>query len=149
MTVHYGSLWEKTNGAIGGICFQGWRDALDKIGKDAFTSGVQALIDEGSQHPPNLMKFKGLCRKAGYSERSGGLEPGSEQIHGSRPKPTPNGMPLSFCADGNYTVEELRATELPEDAIVADRMAEQKWTYQQYRQARCRELNIEYQEPRQ
>jgi len=142
MTVHYGSLWEKTNGAIGGYCYAGWRDAFDKIGVNAWKAGIQALIDEGSQHPPNLMKFKGLCRKAGSSDSVESF------VHGKKPKPTPFGMPLSFLADGDYTAEQMRSTGFQEDAIVAERMERQGWTYQQYRQARCRELNIEYQEPK-
>lgn len=123
--------------------FNAWSAELAKLGPDAVEYGINAIDLAGSSYAPNLNKFVASCRKDDGSS-AGGLLPGSETLHGGKSRPTPDGMPLSFMADGDYAVSDMYESPHPEDQAVAARMEQMGWTYQQYRQARCAELGIEY-----
>lgn len=123
--------------------FQAWTAELGKLGPDAVERGIRSIDLAGSSYAPNLNKFVSACRVSdGGAEGAG--ESYSEQLHGGRIKPTPDGLPLCYLADGDFSVAALRDTQHYEDAEVAHKMESSGWTYQEYRQNRCAELGLEY-----
>jgi hypothetical protein len=119
MTVLFGSRWTKENGDIDGLVFHGWMEELKWLGVDAIEQGITSVKYSGTQYAPNLNKFLSHCRVREVDARPG--ETFSEQHHGGKLKPTPNGVPLSWT-DGKYTYDELMASELPEDRIAAENL---------------------------
>jgi len=100
--------------------FKSWSVELGKLGPDAVERGIRAVDLAAGSYAPNMNKFIGLCRKAG-SEFVGVGDSYSEQIHGGKLKPTPNGVPLCWTVPPMpYSADELRASGIPEDAFAAD-----------------------------
>ena len=62
----YGRQWEVSYGHVDGDVFPAWRDALDGLSTDKIKRGLDAVIEEGSEFPPNLIKFLRLCRTPPY-----------------------------------------------------------------------------------
>ena len=60
----YGSKWESQYGAIGGSAFETWHSGLAALTTDQIKRGLEALIEEGHDWPPNMIKFHRLCRDA-------------------------------------------------------------------------------------
>jgi len=58
----YGRLWETSYGLVGGREFKTWSKALASLTRQQIKSGLDYLIAEGSEYPPNLIKFLRLCR---------------------------------------------------------------------------------------
>lgn len=83
-------------------------------GSNGVLQGLQGIKDSGNAYLPPLNKFMSLCRNGGESV-SGFGDSFSEQLHGGRSKPTPNGVPLCWTV-GDYSFEELMASGHPEDA---------------------------------
>ena len=121
----YHPQWSRTNGEIGGGVFQDWTRELLPYGSQGVLRGIQSVRDGGNVYPPVLNKFLSECRAGG--ESSGG----SVDVFGRRLKPTPNGLPLTWTI-GTYSIHELRASGLFEDATVADSLERRgltHWTY--------------------
>ena len=129
MTVLFGSRWTKENGDIDGLAFHGWMEELKPLGVDAIEHGINSVKYSGTQYVPCLNKFLGHCK-----ERDGDPEnlPGesfSEQLHGGRLRPTPNGVPLSWTI-ADHTYQELMASEHIEDRNAAENLiadSENRW----------------------
>ena len=66
----YGRQWEASYGHVDGDVFPAWRDALSTLDADKIKRGLDAVIAEGNEFPPNLIKFLRLCRTAPYSTMS-------------------------------------------------------------------------------
>lgn len=60
----YGTAWENSYGVVGGVTFKSWAEALAQFSPEQLMRGLQAVIQEGSDFPPNLIKFIRLCRTA-------------------------------------------------------------------------------------
>lgn len=58
----YGRLWESSYGLVGGRDFKTWSKALTSLTPQQIKTGLDYLIAEGSEYPPNLVKFLRLCR---------------------------------------------------------------------------------------
>ena len=58
----YGRQWEASYGHVDGEVFPAWRDALTELNPNQIKSGLDAVIKEGHDYPPNLIKFMRLCR---------------------------------------------------------------------------------------
>jgi len=58
----FGRQWEASYGHVDGKAYTAWRDAMTQFTPDEVGRGLRALIDEGSEFPPNLIKFMRLCR---------------------------------------------------------------------------------------
>ena len=54
-------------GLVGGQVFQTWLDAAQEFTEPQLWRGLQALQAEGSDYPPNLVKFLRMCRQAPVS----------------------------------------------------------------------------------
>jgi hypothetical protein len=67
----YGSQWEKSHGELGGKTFNEWKGALTKFKPEQVKRGLQAIVDEASEYPPNLIKFLRLCRTVYPYENTG------------------------------------------------------------------------------
>ena len=100
--------------------FKAWSVELGKLGPDAVDRGIRAVDLSAGSYAPNLNKFIGLCRKPGSGFIVG--DSYSEQLHGGRLKPTPNGVPLCWTIPprGRYSAAELRASGIPEDITAAN-----------------------------
>ena len=61
MSVLFGRQWEASNGEIGGDVFKVWADALANFSTDQIKQGLEYMTAEGSEFPPNLIKFRRLC----------------------------------------------------------------------------------------
>lgn len=59
----YGRQWEASYGHVDGEAFNDWNEALQSVKLDDIARGVQAIIDEANEFPPNLIKFLRMCRK--------------------------------------------------------------------------------------
>jgi len=59
----YGRQWEASYGHVDGEAFMDWNEALQSVKLDDIARGVQAIIDEANDFPPNLIKFLRMCRK--------------------------------------------------------------------------------------
>lgn len=59
----YGRQWEASYGHVDGEAFRDWTEALQSVKLENIQYGVQQLINEGTEFPPNLIKFLRLCRK--------------------------------------------------------------------------------------
>ena len=66
----YGRQWEASYGHVDGDVFPAWRDALANLSADKIKRGLEAVISEGNEYPPNLIKFLRLCKTAPYSTMS-------------------------------------------------------------------------------
>ena len=66
----YGRQWEASYGHVDGDVFPAWRDALAGLSADKIKRGLEAVINEGNEFPPNLIKFLRLCKTAPYSTMS-------------------------------------------------------------------------------
>ena len=66
----YGRQWEASYGHVDGDVFPAWRDALASLSADKIKRGLDAVIQEGNDFPPNLIKFLRLCKTAPYSTMS-------------------------------------------------------------------------------
>ena len=66
----YARQWEASYGHVDGDVFPAWRDALANLSADKIKRGLEAVIAEGSDYPPNLIKFLRLCRQAPYTTMS-------------------------------------------------------------------------------
>lgn len=60
----YGRQWESSYGHVDGDVFPTWCDALAGLKPEKIKGGLDAVIAEGNQYPPNLIKFLRLCRTA-------------------------------------------------------------------------------------
>ena len=58
----YGRQWEASYGHVDGDVFPAWRDAISKMTIEQIKSGLDAVEAEGSDYPPNLIKFLRLCK---------------------------------------------------------------------------------------
>lgn len=58
----YGRQWEASYGHVDGDVFPAWRDALASLQPEHVKRGLEAVIAEGSEFPPNLIKFLRLCK---------------------------------------------------------------------------------------
>lgn len=58
----YGRQWESAYGHVDGDAFSAWRDAIATMTTEQIKTGLDAVIAEGSEYPPNLIKFLRLCR---------------------------------------------------------------------------------------
>lgn len=123
MTVLFGSRWTRENGEVDGLVFHGWMEELKYLGVDAIEHGINSVKYSGSQYVPCLNKFLSHCReKDGHQEFLPG-ETFSEQLHGGRLRPTPNGVPLCWT-DAKYTYEELLASTCSEDQVAAENLVD-------------------------
>jgi hypothetical protein len=94
--------------------------------------GLQGVKASGTSYLPNLNKFIGYCNESGEGDSRPG-ERFSEQTHGGKLKPTPNGVPLCWTV-GSYTDDELRASPCIEDQVMADQTGGQEWTHADLRE---------------
>ena len=62
MTDGYQHLWFNTYGVAGGPEFTTWAKAIDTIDPKKAISAIAAILKEGHEFPPNLIKFLRLCR---------------------------------------------------------------------------------------
>ena len=106
--------WTRTNGEIDGAVFKDWERELKPYGPQGVLRGLKRVREAGSAYVPPLNKFLSLCKNESESTDCRPGESFSEQEHGGRLKPTPNGVPLSWTI-GNYSYEELMASGHPED----------------------------------
>ncbi len=60
----YGRQWEISYGHVDGVVFPVWRDGLAQHTPLEIKAGLDAVIAEGNEFPPNLIKFLRLCRNA-------------------------------------------------------------------------------------
>ena len=60
----YGRQWEVSCGHVDGAAFPAWRDALAELSPQRIKGGLDLLKAEGSDYPPNLVKFLRLCRES-------------------------------------------------------------------------------------
>jgi len=60
----YGRQWEAAYGHVDGDAFPVWRDGIKGLTVEQIKNGLDALMDEGSEFPPNLIKFLRLCKKS-------------------------------------------------------------------------------------
>ena len=58
----YGRQWESSYGAVGEHAFITWMEAMSSLNVNQIKAGLDAVIEEGSEFPPNLIKFLRLCR---------------------------------------------------------------------------------------
>ena len=58
----YGRPWEASCGLVGGRVFKTWNKALASLTPQQIKTGLDCLKAEGSEFPPNLIKFLRLCR---------------------------------------------------------------------------------------
>lgn len=58
----YGNQWESQMGHVGEDTFLTWQTGLTNMSEDQIKGGLTALISEGNDFPPNLIKFLRLCR---------------------------------------------------------------------------------------
>lgn len=58
----YGRQWEASYGLVGESAFVTWMEALSSMTVKQIKTGLDAVIEEGSEFPPNLIKFLRLCR---------------------------------------------------------------------------------------
>ena len=58
----YGRQWESAYGHVDGDAFPVWRDAIAKMTIKQIKNGLDALIVESSEYPPNLIEFLKLCK---------------------------------------------------------------------------------------
>ena len=70
MSELYGRQWEVSFGHVGGSVFHAWCDALAILNPDHIKRGLDAVIAEGGDYPPNLIKFLRLCKTAPYTTMS-------------------------------------------------------------------------------
>ena len=66
----YGRQWEASYGHIDGDAFPAWRDALAGMKPEHIKRGLDRVIAEGNEFPPNLIKFLRLCRTPEYTTMS-------------------------------------------------------------------------------
>jgi len=59
----YGRQWEASFGHVDGAAYLAWRQALGAYTPRDIKRGLEHVIEEGADHPPNLVKFLRLCRK--------------------------------------------------------------------------------------
>ena len=59
----YGRQWEASYGVVGGSAFKSWADGLASMTPAQIKVGLDAVIAEGNEFPPNLIKFLRLCRQ--------------------------------------------------------------------------------------
>lgn len=64
MTELYGRQWEASYGHVGGEVFRRWYDALASLTVEQVKRGLDAVIAEAHEYPPNLIKFLRLSRTA-------------------------------------------------------------------------------------
>jgi len=60
----YGRQWESSYGLVGDESYQSWSEALSQLQTMQIKRGIKALVAEGNEFPPNLIKFMRLCRQA-------------------------------------------------------------------------------------
>ena len=70
MLKFYGRQWETSYGHVDGKAYIAWRDALMTLKPEQIRRGLDAVIDEGNEYPPNLIKFLRLCRTPPYTTMS-------------------------------------------------------------------------------
>jgi len=58
----YGRQWEASYGHVNGNVFKEWQKALSGLSTSQIKIGLDALVQEGGDFPPNLIKFLRLCR---------------------------------------------------------------------------------------
>ena len=63
MTEIYGRTFEASFGHTGGQAYTAWHTSLAGISLMQIKTALEALIAEGHEHPPNLIKFMRLCRE--------------------------------------------------------------------------------------
>ena len=63
MSETFGRQWEASYGAIGGPTFETWHKTLQDWAPERIAAGLQAVIDEGGDFPPNLIKFRRLMKQ--------------------------------------------------------------------------------------
>jgi len=117
MALRFSPQWAKQNGDINGVVFNGWLHALKDLSVSAIHYGIAAVKNSGTQYAPNLNKFESLCRQTEANAQPG--DSLSEQIHGGKLKPTPNGVPLTWTI-GEYTTRELLESGNAEDAEMGE-----------------------------
>jgi len=78
----YGRQWEAGFGHVGGEAFLSWRDGLSKLSFEQIKSGLDYLVAEGGDYPPNLIKFLRLCRMKQHPSH----QTFSPQLPGPKPK---------------------------------------------------------------
>lgn len=145
MSLRFSPTWNNRNGEVDGLGFNGWMESLSKFGVNGIAYATEAIKQSGTAYCPNLNQFEGYCRQVGMgSGNREGLSPGSEQFHGGKLKPTPNGVPMSFMTDVEPSVETMLSSPHHEDNAIGATMEENGWTYQQYRQNRCSVLGLDY-----
>lgn len=60
----YGRQWEVSCGHVDGAVFPTWCEALTELSPQTIKGGLDLLKAEGSDYPPNLVKFLRLCRES-------------------------------------------------------------------------------------
>ena len=66
----YGRQFESSYGQVDGETYKAWRDGLMTVKPQQIRAGLEAVIQEGNEFPPNLIKFLRLCRTAIYTTMS-------------------------------------------------------------------------------
>ena len=62
MMALYGRQWEASYGLVDGDAFPEWSKALSTMTPAQIKTGLDAVVAEGNEFPPNLIKFLRLCR---------------------------------------------------------------------------------------
>ena len=78
----YGRQWEASYGHVGGEAFISWRDGLSGLSFEQIKTGLEYLLAEGGEYPPNLIKFMRLCRMKGHPSH----QTFRPQLPGPRPR---------------------------------------------------------------
>jgi hypothetical protein len=66
----YGRQFESSYGHVDGKAYKAWRDGLMTVKPHQIRAGLEEVIKEGNEFPPNLIKFLQLCRTAIYTTMS-------------------------------------------------------------------------------
>jgi len=64
MMALYGRQWEASYGLPGGSVYKEWNTGLSTLKPEQIKRGLAAVMLEGGEYPPNLIKFMRLCRQA-------------------------------------------------------------------------------------
>lgn len=115
----YSDQWEKQYGNVGSEQFQLWSHALEKYSDHQIRRGLQAVIDEGSEFVPNLIKFMRLCRQ---------VEPYStHDKNPALPRPKPRYscrriemLKMQFLFDMPIDIPRLKSEHMVRDWTAAD-----------------------------
>jgi hypothetical protein len=125
----YGRQWEKENGTVDGDQYRVWSEALKKFNTNQIKRGLQAVIDEGSEYVPNLIKFLRLCRT---------VEPYSDHVPtNALPKPKPRysvrrieSLKIQFLFDMPIDIPKLKSDHMimdwnrDDEAVLMEAMAQ-------------------------